>query len=474
MKFFLSYEATAVVGTFECRNWSDSRDYVRLRRRETDTLINQRDPEAQYGIPRKSFENPEDELKGIQMMSRGDVDRTLDFEDRRLIWRRLISFWMHQLRNTDAEIVYFSDVPHEVDLFALWVAAKRLGVTTICGIRIPFLRAKYLVKHYCDKQESIFTSKKPYRLNTNRISMMEKIHALREQTVWTPEQYVTKYWATPTNQTNRETASPSWTSFSTAIRVVARSSVQTFGKIKFWKQKGEGITLARIARRIGNSIFYWSLARNNAKQAKSFLSVNNALTDSRPFAIFHLHYEPEMNVNPLSNGKTQLDAVYAFRELIPDHIRLLVAEHPNQYDRERAGFFTGRSSMIYSEILSIPNTFLVSGDTISQHERDRAEVVATITGSAGLEQALRGKVVAVYGCAWYTSLSNVFQSPKNYDDLMAIGTVSREVLMKRVDQEMDAIRLGSGAVTADDSLNPKDLKRFFDILINTGDFGKPK
>lgn len=465
-EFFLSEESLNVVGVVGDVPRLEEHKFIVFSMRDTSDLMTLRDPTILQGMPRVSFFDSEDELKGIQMMSRGDVDRSLDLEDRRIAWRRLVSFWAEQLVRSKADIVYFSHVPHEAELFALWVAAKTKSVSTICGVNIPFLQAKYLAENYCEKpNETFFAKRRNYLQNTEREAVTTKIHSLRLQARWSPPKYVTRYSKTEKGPLTHGFTPPRIGALRPSVSFALKSVNQTIKKVAFWRAKGEGMTLARIAKRIGNSFFYWSLAQNNSLRAKTFSKVSVNKSVNGPYAIFHLHYEPELAVNPLFHGKTQLDALYAFRQLVPEKVRILVAEHPSQYEKERAGFFTGRSSMFYSEIASIPNTLLVSGASISQEERDRAEVVATVTGTAGLEQALRGKIVVVYGCTWYSSLPNVLQSPKEFSEIMQAKSRPLEPLLSDIDKEMESIRLLSGAVVGEKfNLNPIDLKRCFGIL----------
>lgn len=122
------------------------------------------------------------------------------------------------------------------------------------------------------------------------------------------------------------------------------------------------------------------------------------------FGYFALHYQPEATAVPLGlEDAFQGEAVRKSRELLPSHIPLLVKEHPSQINWEFAGF-RGRAASFYSFVNSLPNTKMVSARTPNSHLMQGARVIFTLTGTIGLEAAIKGVPVVYFGLPWWEGL----------------------------------------------------------------------
>lgn len=137
------------------------------------------------------------------------------------------------------------------------------------------------------------------------------------------------------------------------------------------------------------------------------------------YVYFPLHYEPERTTNPEGgNYYNTYDALLALRSFIPNEIAIYVKEHYSQFSHALHGH-RGRSHYFYRSILSIPNLIIVSMDYSSIELIDNAELTASITGTACLEAACRGRKSLIFGNTWFLGCPNIykFDQLNNYQDL---------------------------------------------------------
>jgi len=116
------------------------------------------------------------------------------------------------------------------------------------------------------------------------------------------------------------------------------------------------------------------------------------------FVYFALHYEPEASTSAAGGEfNSQLDALCALSALLPAGWRILVKENPQQG-------FLHRSAVFYERIRLIPNIAFVDDDCPSQDLLERAQVVATISGTVGFGAMLAGRACSHFGTPWYAGL----------------------------------------------------------------------
>ena len=121
-----------------------------------------------------------------------------------------------------------------------------------------------------------------------------------------------------------------------------------------------------------------------------------------------LHFQPEASTVPNGLGDTfQGEFVLRAREILPAHITLVVKEHPSQLKTSMEGSF-GRSPRFYDFINSIPNTRVVSAFAQTRDLLDTTQIVFTLTGSIGIEAAIRGIPVVYFGAAWWGGMPGTY------------------------------------------------------------------
>lgn len=140
---------------------------------------------------------------------------------------------------------------------------------------------------------------------------------------------------------------------------------------------------------------------------------SSAPDGSEPFAYFALQSEPEalpMLLSPAYAFEQQWVIKQIARSL-PVRYMLYVKEHPVMVGK--------RPRRYYEEFLKIPNVRVLDPATSSLGLMEKAALVSTISGTAGMEAAFLKKPVIVFSHVFYTMLPNVTRCA-NIDDLPAL------------------------------------------------------
>jgi hypothetical protein len=147
------------------------------------------------------------------------------------------------------------------------------------------------------------------------------------------------------------------------------------------------------------------------------------------YIYFPLHFQPEMTTSPQGGiFSDQHLAISIISKSIPVDWKIYVKEHPSQF---RSGsFFTytylGRDDKFYSKLNSIPKVKLIPIESNHFNILDNAKAIATITGTVGWEAVVRGKLVLIFGDAWYQQAPNVYRVKDTTEVKCALSKLSKD------------------------------------------------
>jgi len=149
------------------------------------------------------------------------------------------------------------------------------------------------------------------------------------------------------------------------------------------------------------SIQKWRELRSYIHLAKDYEAGKNQV-------VLFLHYQPERTTLPEGGRFTQQWLIARMISMnLPDGWGLTIREHPstfrNRYSR------AVRKQGFYRELCDLPNAQIAPMDISPFELIDSSRVVATVTGSVGVESVLRGKPVVVFGYASYSEMPGVFR-----------------------------------------------------------------
>jgi hypothetical protein len=130
------------------------------------------------------------------------------------------------------------------------------------------------------------------------------------------------------------------------------------------------------------------------------------------FVLYALQYTPESSINGLEPYYVdQLRAVDLLLAGMPSDYRLVVKEHPS---------IVGiRTDSFYRELRRRPGVVLAAPGLPSRRLLERAELVATVTGTIGLEGYLSGKPALLFGRNFFSHLCGLGDGPSSIKSAMA-------------------------------------------------------
>ncbi len=163
------------------------------------------------------------------------------------------------------------------------------------------------------------------------------------------------------------------------------------------------------------------------------------------FVVFMLHFQPERTTLP--EGYRYAQQLFALREIsdaLPSGWKLLVKDHPSIF---RNRFVPAvRSNKFYEAIAGMENTVLVPLATDPFELIDKAEAVATITGTVGLESIVRGTPAVVFGAAQYRAAPGVIEAdsePGLKENLRNMDSFRSERPDEAIEKYLDWVWLNS-------------------------------
>ena len=154
-----------------------------------------------------------------------------------------------------------------------------------------------------------------------------------------------------------------------------------------------------------------------------------------------LHYQPERTTMPEGRGfANQVAAVHVLAGALPDGWRLAVREHPAIFHGPGPFYRAFRDPHFYDTIAALDRVSLVSLAMDAFEVVDRSDLVATITGTVGLQALCRGTPVLVFGATAYRGAPGVFEVPTDPESQhQALRHVFETVERKAYDLDRDAL-----------------------------------
>jgi hypothetical protein len=173
--------------------------------------------------------------------------------------------------------------------------------------------------------------------------------------------------------------------------------------------KKEDITRPSTSQRILKD-----LTQAYRQTAINYLNKFQSPDYNQDYIYFPLHLQPEYSTLVLNQKySNQIDVVRDLSKNIPSTYKLYVKEHPNMSE-----FKGWRSLDYYNRLKSMSNVKLIHPDINSQDIIKESELVATISGTAGLEALLHKRPVIVIGNPHYRKIPLTYtcDSPKFISD----------------------------------------------------------
>ncbi len=142
-----------------------------------------------------------------------------------------------------------------------------------------------------------------------------------------------------------------------------------------------------------------------------------------PFVYIPLHNQPEMSTQTLGGPfRDQILVAEAIARDLPEGWRIYVKENPRQ-----SGY--ARGPMFFHRLSRIRGLQFVPSETSTHELSTRAQITATVCGTAGWEALRKGRPAIVFGGAWYGDFPGVHRWHPGMDlQAIAAGKFPHEAL----------------------------------------------
>jgi hypothetical protein len=362
------------------------------------------------------------QLTALKMMDRIDALGSFDYHARIRLYYRQLMYWKTVLDELQPDGVVFSNIPHLVFDYLLFELCKRKDIRTAMFESTPMRGLVFVMETYDGpSRASSLYHQWLEEGNIENVALKPEtrayMHALQGSYQDAPE-YIRRAYKEEIFFRKRSTTAidklKKLLRFGDYGRYVAKQRAILEPKLghpdSYVKQKGKKLEDSSMSR-LDVSLFRYRSRRRMRKLEAYYQRLAVEVDLEQPFIYVALSFQPERTTSPMggvfANQYLMVDMV---SKTVPEGWSVYVKEHPTQY--LPAKLFrsqSGRTFDLYDDIVALPNVELASMTVSSYDLIDRAQAVATVTGTVGWEAVLRGKPILIFGNPWYRGGEGMFQ-----------------------------------------------------------------
>ncbi len=388
------------------------------------------------------------ERHAIRMMNRMDLGNSFSYNERKRLYRRLLYYCLHIVRETDPDVAVFELTPHTPARYILYHVCIKSSVDILIFTPTRVRNIFYLRKRILDSSQ-VLEAEYSEALNKRNLEISEQSAEHLDTVRKDYEQARPDFMKELRISTKTDRLLKGDSKIKKPLKKL-RQYVKRIRKrnIEYENNyyKKEGIRPEDSKLSYGDKKAYRQRAnRYKTKLKRRYEKLSESPSYSEQYVFVPLHYQPERTTLP--EGGEYVDQtvmVNLLASAVPEDWRLYIKEHPSQFSPELNGE-QGRVLHEYFDLDNINKVQLVNFDSNPFRLIDDSEAVATVTGTAGWESVVRGTPAIVFGNPWYRPCNGVFPV-RDTDDLL------------------DALQHTSG----DYSVDPEDIKRFVFALEEVG------
>ncbi|KKS00007.1 MAG: hypothetical protein UU49_C0001G0007 [Candidatus Magasanikbacteria bacterium GW2011_GWC2_41_17] len=304
--------------------------------------------------------------------------------EKKHLFYEYLRYWRGLLQLLKPEVIIFNVWPHSSYSFITYAVAKFLGIKTLMFEAVRVDGRLILIDDYEKGSQDL---KDEISRNKNKIIKIDELSDITR-----------RYYQSHLKK-NSDVKPPDF-----------KFLYRNFAGIGLLKKRTELILSSSKDFSIFKKFFLYlsKIFGDNLHKEYSKLTVEPDL--NKKFIYFGLHYQPECSTSPL--GGLFVDQILAIQILsasLPSDWLIYVKEHPWQWLTGGINFTNFRYKGYYNPIAQLKNVRLISTETDSIVLIEKAQVVATISGTGGWEGLMRLKPVIVFGYPWYRDCVGVFK-----------------------------------------------------------------
>lgn len=355
----------------------------------------------------------------MKILDRGDDIGGYSFSMRDRLLKEQLNYWHSVLSNIKPNAIVFSNIPHLLYDYPLYLIAKTLQIKTLIFNVTPFAGWHYLT-------DSIFSDDN----SSNLVSLIEDTKEIQEdfaiQSIrpYEHQNYETPYYMKKQYAYDKKLKAHKrkYLAFAKAVgkKAIIKSGLtkkttpidsvpmRSDWRHNFFSFTGESGLISDISYKVIKKRFKNRLHESYLSNCTSSKKIDKI----KSYVYVPLHYQPEATTAP--GGDLYSDQIYMIEQLrdsLPKDVSIIVKEHYSQFTSALYGF-RGRYLDYYKKIKSIDNTYLAPLDYDQKKLILNSLCVATVTGTAGWEAIQYGKYSIVFGEPWYYSHPNAIPFDK--------------------------------------------------------------
>ncbi|KKW42375.1 MAG: Capsule polysaccharide export protein [Candidatus Magasanikbacteria bacterium GW2011_GWA2_56_11] len=322
-----------------------------------------------------------------------------------------LRYWQGVLKTFKPDAVLFADIPHTPYNFVIYHLARKNNIKTVLYKHTKGIVGRLLFfEDFTDYRElqAAYASllKQGFRLDNLSAELRTYYAKHRDPQADNTLYYrKTKYLVDKAKQSD---ILPRWSTIVRHLRQLTLwSTTYKYLRMMFIK-----VRLIRFERQF---TFVWQerilqYRRNRIK--KRFHAEFKGLVEDNPdlaqkFVYVPLHFQPECATNPQGNiFKDQILMLETLSYALPPGWVIYAKENEIQWSWPRG--YLGRYPGYYQTVAANKNIRLISPRISTFTLMEKAQAVATVTGTAGWEAVMRGTPALLFGHTWYNGAEGVF------------------------------------------------------------------
>ncbi|OOE83794.1 capsular polysaccharide export protein, LipB/KpsS family, partial [Salinivibrio sharmensis] len=340
----------------------------------------------------------------IKILDRADNIGGYSFSQRDRIFKEQLNYWFSVCLKLKPELIVFSNVPHLVHDYPLYLIAKKLEIETLIFNVTPYFGWHFLTSFISSKNEC----------NLVDVNCDDNIKKEFREIAIAP--YAEKKYFLPNymvDQINYDRKNKFVLRCKGLLKKILlnaklindKNKIRNSYQNSFFSFIGLSDGVASFLSEQTQKMF----KRKMIKEYENNIANTDDLKETESFVYVPLHYQPEATTSPLGGFYSdQLYMIEKLRQALPNEVTILVKEHYSQFSDALHGY-RGRFLEYWRCISSMYNVKLVPMDIEQEWLILNSLAVATITGTAGWEALQYGKHCIAFGEPWYASHPNLIR-----------------------------------------------------------------
>ena len=369
----------------------------------------------------------------LKILDRADDLGGFSFNMRDRLLKDQLNYWCSVISAIEPTAIIFSNIPHLLSDYPLYLVAKSLGIETMIFNVTPFSGWHYLTNSILPKDG-----------NSNLIKISDDISSIKAEFITQSViPYENKNYSSPDYMKKQFAFDKRSKSLLTLKRIVKFGMIKSgLFKKRFTLREDWRYNFSKFVGQSGltDQTRHAMIKHKFHKELKvaylKTVSSPDTIIKAEKYIYVPLHYQPEATTAPC--GGFYADQIYMIEQLrlrLPDDITIIVKEHYSQFTNTLYGF-RGRELSYWNKLSQIKNLYLAPMSYDQRKLILNSLCVATVTGTAGWEAIQYGKYSIVFGNAWYSTHPNAIKF-ENLTTVILNKILAREEPLDTTDQFLD-------------------------------------